>query len=1625
MGRVMSARHLLTCLLCCAGLSHPVSLGAQPQRNAPSAISAAPDAVIPQPADRRIARHPPAAVLEGETVTFEIASEGVRVLRGADLIALGVPASTAPARIQAWDDTGEVPLLAVGDTGTLKETVFYLVAGPRDAEADADYYPDLATLPRPHRPLTQASQRYVVSWGASQGRRYQELRPEPGIGHATPVRGEQVAMTFGAYFAGPAAEAGNPTYSPQEGYYSGRLIAGTGPQHALTLSPGADKPNDAAWTAITLSAYFDGAGPHRLVLTTGNATLVDTTLDATGYAELTIPQRANWPGGFAPVRVAYRAGSVAYIDRLRFHWEGLAGPQSPSYALPDARSLRLALSGTTDTVFVLNPTRGLAGTMLYAGADSLTNVVWSDEDVIYPGRYGSVPTVGPLTFVAAPAAQPQRADAVAIITPEALLPSARAWAAYRESVSGGSYVVDVVVLEDLVHRYRNGTRDALALRAWLADRQARQTAPIAVVLWGDALYRNPTDAAPPWFVPTFGHKASDALLFDLDGDGIEDVPVGRIPARTNEAGRAFVSKITAYEQVRPAAWQKHALFVSGGQTSTERRLLREDTQAFGAQFASAQLALQPTYIHKTDGPWVDGDVLTTLRSRLADGVSWLTYFGHSALDQWEIITDPPQAFGNEDRYPVVLSLGCYTGDFAGGDASVGLESLAESLVLTPSAGAIVHIGASNLGTIRGSSLLGSAVQRAVGEQPDQPLAMVLRSVKQALYAANPWSASVTRHNHQYGLVGDPLTRLQFAASPWPVLRERDIVITPRVVTEADGALSLTIPMENHGLRPTEDTRLEAIVQWSNPDAGPGLRDTLALTLPPTAYADTARVAVVIPPGRTGEQQIDLRLYMDSLSTDARVQVPIYKASIDVIRPRPDEVHPRDDSLRLWAVLPFRIDPTAAPPGIDVSIRGVAGDVLYTTRVAWPRGDWLALALPPPQRLGVDAGSVTLTLQLDASSAAPTTIPVHLTSGDLPGLGTGGAVTLRMLPEHFVTDGRMFWDQGAWRWKREDVSVTATAERRQTVHVGEFIVNGTSIERLGLGFGLLVINGTSGELRLHDSYVTYASGFADQDAERQRLLADVARIQPGDHVFMRTRHLANRNPSAPIDPTIVTALGELGFGAIDTLTYQDVWVGYVQAGLAPADERVSSAADNADGLQVTWTVPLWETRGEGRGFAAVPHGRWRSATARGDTSASGIDLAVYATDAHPSPRVPIRVDAPLILSEAGGDGGIYADRVQVDLGLQVAVPGADAPGLTAIDLVVDLPVERHLSPQLIHPDDPARSAWTVQPGDTLEATLFVATTADVEMPIPITQTVWNADQDTVWLQRDTLRVRGSDSSRLTFAPLYAPGSYTLSVVLEDIKDLSPTNHRSEARISVAGASVDPTVDISLDGVTLEPWTEPLYNLGDPRIPYVATGAALTIAFTDPNANLGAILAHRQATGIPLIQRDGVHIPYSIEADASDGGRVSVYAPLNLPEASGTHTIDVFLRDAAGKPLDPFPWRTYVRVQTETELSAAYPYPNPMATQTQFMFSLRAASADRVERVDIQLFTMAGKPIRRLSLPRDAPLSVGWNRVWWDGRDADGNPVASGSYIYVVRARGLDGAVTVDEKAMQRGIVTVIR
>ncbi len=82
-----------------------------------------------------------------------------------------------------------------------------------------------------------------------------------------------------------------------------------------------------------------------------------------------------------------------------------------------------------------------------------------------------------------------------------------------------------------------------------------------------------------------------------------------------------------------------------------------------------------------------------------------------------------------------------------------------------------------------------------------------------------------------------------------------------------------------------------------------------------------------------------------------------------------------------------------------------------------------------------------------------------------------------------------------------------------------------------------------------------------------------------------------------------------------------------------------------------------------------------------------------------------------------------------------------------------------------------------------------------------------------------------------------------------------------------------------------------------------------------------------------------------------------------------------------------------------------YPNPFAEQTAFTFELTEPA-----EVTIKIFTVSGKLIQVLRWDADA----GYNILEWDGRDAQGDPISNGAYLYKVIARSGDRQVEKIEK-----------
>ena len=74
-----------------------------------------------------------------------------------------------------------------------------------------------------------------------------------------------------------------------------------------------------------------------------------------------------------------------------------------------------------------------------------------------------------------------------------------------------------------------------------------------------------------------------------------------------------------------------------------------------------------------------------------------------------------------------------------------------------------------------------------------------------------------------------------------------------------------------------------------------------------------------------------------------------------------------------------------------------------------------------------------------------------------------------------------------------------------------------------------------------------------------------------------------------------------------------------------------------------------------------------------------------------------------------------------------------------------------------------------------------------------------------------------------------------------------------------------------------------------------------------------------------------------------------------------------------------------------------YPNPFNPATTIPLAVPAGA----KNVDLTIYNVLGQPMRQVWT---GPLAAGEHRLTWDGRDAQGRPVAAGVYMYRVQVDG---------------------
>jgi hypothetical protein len=318
------------------------------------------------------------------------------------------------------------------------------------------------------------------------------------------------------------------------------------------------------------------------------------------------------------------------------------------------------------------------------------------------------------------------------------------------------FIVALADVEDLYNEFSYGQKTPYALKNFVAKGFANwNRKPKFLLLVGDASFdpRNYLGMGDFDYLPTklidtdLLETASDDWFADFNDDGIPEIAVGRLSARTADEAAAQVAKIVSYKQA--------ALNGSPGGWASNVVLVADKNDGFDFDVASNQLldlipdslSVREIYRGQMDDTTARNQVIQSLN----EGALLMNYLGHGSVELWRgnlLTSDDPVGLTNGTRLPLMVAMNCLNGYFN----DIYTESLAEALMKAPNGGAV--------GVWAASGLTDAQLQLAMNEELLVQLLQYNQTIGEAIVKAK---ASVSDRNVRKTWIyfGDPTTRLPF------------------------------------------------------------------------------------------------------------------------------------------------------------------------------------------------------------------------------------------------------------------------------------------------------------------------------------------------------------------------------------------------------------------------------------------------------------------------------------------------------------------------------------------------------------------------------------------------------------------------------------------------------------------------------------------------------------------------------------------------------------------------------------------------------------------------------------------------------------------------------------------------
>ena len=1061
-------------------------------------------------------------------------------------------------------------------------------------------------------------------------------------------------------------------------------------------------------------------------------------------------------------------------------------------------------------------------------------------------------------------------------------------------------------------------------------------------------------------VPSFGSPVSDNwfVTWDTTGAYIPQMNIGRIPVHDSQELNNYLQRHQEYLTEPYNDWNKSYLFFSGGLNDiNELTMLREANQnVIDGYVDPAPIGGNYFHFYKTLDPITNFGPYSHeyVQNAIDDGGLFISYLGHSGTQTWDnSIVDPSQLQNNRNRKPLITDFGCSTAKFAEPD----VISFSELFINSNTGQAIAYIGNSSLGFTSTSITFPDIFYKNILKDSILNIGEAHKFSKLELlqdYGSSGVYKVFTLTNH---LIGDPIISLPIPQKPNLKVNENDIRVLTSDLTDSKDSATVLFKFYNWG-KVVQDSFL--IIINENYQGNTITVDSFYKPIP--RFEDSLHVSFHIY-NKPGEHSITISLdenyRIDELSEDDNIFTLQFYVTSSRIRTL--FTYELENSIRdsLLIINPseksftdsIEIEMASNPDYMNSSFFYLKMDSVFTT-LKFPneylnKRIWFRGKIRGDDFIGFNESIFT-----GVSSKYMISDFLSLTNSNLNHLVfNNNNITLDTNKTDFRVISAGFND-----------GKTAVIE-----------MNGENFVPAGntRGHHVCVFKDSSYQFLEYRKFDVY-----NNPANRAAYAAFL------DSLSSDVILLIAISDEGSVDNTLKIKLREFGSIYIDQLVFRSSWAFIGKRGAIPGSMPEAYSKPYEGRVEIDTLIQKYFNSGSLTTSLIGPSSKWESLA---------ISQFLPPNTKINFQPIGIKFDGTtdtlslLTLQNEVADLSHIDAKIYQKLKLLISMNTnnqSQSPSISSIGVNYKGLSELAINYQVVGVDND-----TIPAGGSVNLTFWVYNVGEANADsfnVKVDVINENNSSSTIFNQLvSSLAANDRRKFDINYQPAIDNDSEKRFVINIDsenkVTEYFEDNNFFTKSFYIQSDEIPPAVKITFDDMEVID--------GD----FVSKNPTIKIALSDESP-------------IPIVDTTAVKIylneepvyyganqdKLSYTINSSNPKFVAEYKP---ELADGDYLLRVVGKDPNGNTADSASSEVYFVVSSETKLLQVYNYPNPFANETYFTFRLSQIP----EEVKIRIYTIAGRLIKEITR-QSSELNYDLNKIYWDGKDEDGDVIANGTYLY---------------------------